>query len=354
MLLHFYVISLGFAMNIKVLYPLGFLAITGGIAAQLMTPPVQSQQKGKDVQITLVSYAVTRSAYEKIIPKFVAKWQKEKGQKVTFKQSYGGSGSQTRAVIDGLDADVVQLALASDVDKIQKAGLINAGWQNEVPNNGIVTKSVIALVTRAGNPKKVKDWRDLGRPEVKTVTANPKTSGVARWNFLGLWGSVTQTGGSEAKAREFTTKVYNNVPVLPKDAREATDVFYKQGQGDVLLNYENEILLAKSKGENEPFIIPPVNISIDAPVAVVDKNTAKKGTTEVATAFAKFLFTPEAQEEFAKTGFRPVNSAVASKYASKFPKVPKLYTVSAFGGWGQVQDKFFKDGGIFDQVFKAK
>ena len=354
MSLHFYVISLGFAMNIKVLYPLGFLAIAGVVSSQLFPQPVQSQQKGKDVQITLVTYAVTRSAYEKIIPNFAAKWQKEKGQKVTFKQSYGGSGSQTRAVIDGLDADVVQLALASDVDKIQKAGLIKPGWEKEVPNNGIVTKSVVALVTRAGNPKKIKDWRDLARPEVKTVTANPKTSGVARWNFLGLWGSVTQTGGSEAKAREFTTKVYNNVPVLPKDAREATDVFYKQGQGDVLLNYENEILLAKSKGENEPYIIPPVNISIDAPVAVVDKNTAKKGTTEVATAFVKYLFTPEAQEEFAKTGFRPVNSSVASKYASKFPKVPKLYTIAAFGGWGQVQDKFFKDGGIFDQVFKAK
>lgn len=354
MLLRLSVISTNVVMNIKVFYPLGLLAIAGGIATQLLVPPVQSQQKGKDVQITLVTYAVTRSAYEKIIPKFAAKWQKEKGQKVTFKQSYGGSGSQTRAVIDGLDADVVQLALASDVDKIQKAGLIQPGWEKEVPNNGIVTKSVIALVTRPGNPKKIKDWRDLARPEVKTVTANPKTSGVARWNFLGLWGSVTQTGGSEAKAREFTTKVYNNVPVLPKDAREATDVFYKQGQGDVLLNYENEILLAKSKGETEPYIIPPVNISIDAPVAVVDKNAAKKGTTEVATAFVKYLFTPEAQEEFAKTGFRPVNSAVAGKYASKFPKVPKLYTVAAFGGWGQVQDKFFKDGGIFDQVFKAK
>ena len=341
-------------MNTKLLYPLGFLMIAGLMAEQILSQPALSQQKAKNVEITLVSYAVTRGAYEKIIPKFVAKWQKEKGQKVTFKQSYGGSGSQTRAVIDGLAADVVQLALESDVDKIQKAGLIQSGWQKEAPNNSIVTKSVIALVTRAGNPKKIKGWSDLARPEVKTITANPKTSGVARWNFLGLWGSVTQTGGNDAKAREFTTKVYNNVPVLPKDAREASDVFYKQNQGDVLLNYENEILLAKSRGETEPYIIPPVNISIDAPVAVVDKNANKKGTQEVATAFVKYLFTPESQEEFAKVGFRPVNGAVASKYASKFPKVPKLYTVSAFGGWGVVQDKFFKDGGIFDQVFKAK
>jgi sulfate transport system substrate-binding protein len=300
-----------------------------------------------------VSYAVTRAAYDKIIPKFVAKWQKEKNQTVTFKQSYGGSGSQTRAVLDGLEADVVQLALASDVDKIQKGGLINAGWQKEVPNNGIVTKSVVALVTRPGNPKKVKDWRDLARPEIKTITANPKTSGVARWNFLGLWGSVTQTGGSEAKAREFTTKVYNNVPVLPKDARESTDVFYKQGQGDVLLNYENEVLLGKQKGENLPYILPPVNISIDAPVAVVDKNVDKHGTREVATAFVKYLFTPEAQTEFAKTGFRPVNPTVAKQFAKTYPTIPKLFTISTFGGWETAQKKFFSGGGIFDQVFKA-
>ena len=353
-MLRFYTFLGCFVMNIRFVYPLGFLAIAGVVGGQILSQPALSQQKAKNAEITLVSYAVTRSAYEKIIPKFAAKWQKEKGQTVTFKQSYGGSGSQTRAVIDGLEADVVQLALESDVDKIQKAGLIRSGWQKETPNNGIITKSVIALVTRPGNPKKIKGWSDLARSDVKTITANPKTSGVARWNFLGLWGSVTQTGGNEAKARQFTIKVFNNVPVLPKDARESSDVFYKQGQGDVLLNYENEILLAKSKGETEPYIIPPVNISIDAPVAVVDKNADKHGTQEVATAFVKYLFTPEAQEEFAKVGFRPVNNAIANKYASKFPKVPKLYTVAAFGGWTSVQDKFFKDGGIFDQVFQAK
>jgi sulfate transport system substrate-binding protein len=341
-------------MKAKLLTSASLLAIAGVTVSQLIPSVALAQQKGKNLELTLVSYAVTRSAYEKIIPKFVAKWKKDKGQTVTFKQSYAGSGTQTRAVIDGLDADVVQLALESDVNKIQQAGLIKPGWQKEAPNNGIVTKSVIALVTRPGNPQKIKGWSDLARADVKTVTANPKTSGVARWNFMGLWGSVTQSGGNEAKARAFTTKVYNNVPVLPKDAREASDVFYKQNQGDVLLNYENEILLAKAKGETEPYIIPPVNISIDAPVAVVDKNADKKGTQAVATAFVKYLYTPEAQEEFAKVGFRPVNGTVASKYASKFPKVPKLYTIATFGGWSKVQDKFFKDGGIFDQVFKAK
>lgn len=341
-------------MSKKILYPLTGAAIAALIASSGLWQSVRSQQKPQSVEITLVTYAVTRSAYEKIIPQFTAHWQKTKGQTVIFKQSYGGSGSQTRAVIDGLEADVVQLALESDVSKIQQAGLIQPGWQKEVPNNGIVTKSVIALVTRPGNPKKIKNWQDLARADVKTVTANPKTSGVARWNFMGLWGSVTQTGGSEAKARDFTTRVYNNVPVLPKDAREASDTFYKQGQGDVLLNYENEILLAQSKGQKEPYLIPAVNISIDAPVAVVDKNVNKKGTQEVATAFVKYLYTPQAQAEFAKAGFRPVNKVTASKYAKKFPQVTKLYTIATFGGWDRVQNKFFKDGGIFDQVLKSK
>lgn len=211
----------------------------------------------------------------------------------------------------------------------------------------------MAIVTRPGNPKKVKGWTDLARKGVQTITANPKTSGGAKWNFLELWGSVTQKGGSEAKAKEFTTKVYNSVPVLPKDARESTDAFIKQGQGDVLLNYENEVLLAKSKGENFPYIIPPVNISIDALVAVVDKTVDKRGTRQVADAFVKYLFTPEVQTEYAKVGFRLVNGAVAGKFSSKFPKVPNLFTVGTFGGWSAIDQKFFKDGGLFEQVFKA-
>lgn len=341
-------------MNKSSLYGVGSLALAGIISSSLIPSMAIAQQKPKNVELTLASYAVTRSAYEKIIPKFAAKWKKEKGQTVTFKQSYGGSGSQTRAIIDGLEADVAALALEADIAKLQEVGLIKPGWQKEAPNNGIVTKSVVVIVTRAGNPKKVKGWSDLARTDVKTITANPKTSGGARWNFLALWGSITQAGGNEAKARQFTTKVYNSVPVLPKDARESTDVFYKQNQGDVLLNYENEILLAKSKGENEPYIIPPTNISIDGPVAVVDKVANKRGTQEVATAFVKFLYTPEAQEEFAKVGFRPVNANVAKKYASKFPAIPKLFTIATFGGWPAAQKKFFNDGGIFDQVLKAK
>lgn len=313
--------------------------------------PGASPASEGSVNLTLVSYAVTQAAYEQIIPKFATKWRAEHNQEVVFDQSYGGSGSQTRAVIDGLEADIVALALALDTQKIEKAGLIETGWEKEAPNNSIVHKSVAALVTREGNPKGIEGWTDLTKDDVQVITANPKTSGGARWNFMALWGAVTQTGGDTAKALDYTTQVFENVPVLPKDAREATDVFFKQGQGDVLINYENEVLLAKQKGEELPYVVPTdVNISIDNPVAVVDANVEKHGTREVAEAFVEFLFTPEAQEEFAKVGFRPVDPSVAEKYADQFPKVTKLFTVQDMGGWDKVQKDFFDDGAEFDKI----
>ena len=310
----------------------------------------------KDVELTLVSFAVTKAVHEAIIPKFVEQWKKDHNQNVIFKQSYGGSGSQTRAVIDGLEADVVHLALALDTQKIEKAGLIQPGWEKEVPNNGIVSKSVAALVTREGNPKGIKTWADLGTNGVKLITADPKTSGIARWNFLALWNSVIKTGGDEAKATDFVTKVYTNVPLLTKDAREASDAFFKQGQGDALINYENEIILAQQKGEKVNYVVPDVNISIDNPIAVVDKNVDKHGTREVAEGFVKYLYSPEAQQEFAKLGFRPVDeTAPATKeLAGKYPKVKTLGTVSDYGGWDTVQKKFFADGGLFDKIQAQK
>ncbi|HEY9598410.1 MAG TPA: sulfate ABC transporter substrate-binding protein [Cyanophyceae cyanobacterium] len=307
-----------------------------------------------DVQLTLVSFAVTKAAHDQIIPKFVEQWKKEHNQNVTFQQSYGGSGTQTRAVIDGLEADVVHLALALDTKKIEKAGLIQPGWETEAPNDAIVSKSVAAIVTREGNPKGIKTWSDLAKPDVKVITANPKTSGGARWNFLALWGSVTKTGGDEAKALDFTSKVIKNAPVLPKDAREATDVFFKQGQGDALINYENEMILAKQQGEKLPYVVPDVNISIDNPVAIVDKNVDKHGTREVAEAFVKFLYTPEAQREFAKAGFRPVDPTVEKEVESQFPKIKTLFTVKDLGGWGEIQKKFFDDGAVFDKIQGSK
>ncbi|MFB2881360.1 sulfate ABC transporter substrate-binding protein [Floridanema aerugineum] len=306
--------------------------------------------KTKDAQITLVSYAVTRAAYEKIIPQFTAKWKQERNQNVTFTQSYGGSGSQSRAVIDGLEADVVALALELDTQKIEQAGLIQPGWQKEAPNNAILTKSVAALVTREGNPKGIKTWSDLAKDGVQVITANPKTSGGARWNFLALWGAVAETGGDDAKALDFTSKVFKNVPVLPRDAREASDVFFKQGQADALINYENEVILAGLNGQKLPYVVPDVNISIDNPIAVVDKNVDKHGTREVAEAFVQFLYTPEAQREFAKVGFRPVNSTVAKEFTKQYATVKNLFTVQDLGGWGEVQKKFFDDGAIFDKI----
>ena len=322
---------------------------TGGSPAAQTKPAGEPK---KDVELTLVSFAVTKQAHEAIIPKFVEKWQKEQNQKVTFKQSYGGSGSQTRAVIDGLEADIVHLALAADTSKIEKAGLIDKGWEKEYPNDGIVSKSIPVLVTRDGNPKNIKDWSDLEKDGISLITADPKTSGVARWNFLALWNAAVKKGGSDEKALEALTKVYTNVPILTKDAREATDAFFKQGQGDALINYENEIILASQKGQKVNYVIPDVNFSIDNPIAVVDKNAAKHGTKEVAEAFVKFLYSPEAQTEFAKVGFRPVDETVAKEkqFAELYPKVKDLSTVKDLGGWDAINKKFFADGAAFDQI----
>ncbi|BAZ79889.1 sulfate ABC transporter substrate-binding protein [Sphaerospermopsis kisseleviana CS-549] len=312
-------------------------------------------QQSKKVEITLVTYAVTKAAYSKIIPQFVAKWKREKGQDVVIRESYGGSGSQTRAVIDGLPADVVALALGLDTKKIEQAGLINRGWEKEAPNNSIITRSVVALETRPGNPKGIKTWNDLTKPGVKIVTANPKTSGGARWNFLALWGAITQNGGNENQAFNFVQQVFRNVVVLPKDARESSDAFFKKNQGDVLINYENEVILAAQQGKTDTsYVVPSTNISIEGPVAVVDKNVDKRGTREVSEAFVKFLFTPEAQREFAKVGFRPVNPTVTKEVQNKFPRISKLYTVGSLGGWDAVQKKFFDDGAIFDKIQSRK
>ena len=306
-------------------------------------------------QLLLVSYAVTKGAYDRILPLFVADWKARSGETVTVRTSFGGSGSQTRAIIDGLDADVVTLALAGDVLKLEKAGLVDPGWQKELPGDSIITNSVVAFLPREGNPKSIRTWSDLARPGIRVITANPKTSGGARWNFLGLWGSVTQTGGTEQQARSYVTSVYRNVDNLPKDAREATDAFLKRGQGDVLLNYENEAILATKKGElKTPFVVPEVNIRIEGPVAVVDKNVDRKGNRRVAEALAAYLQGPVAQQIFAEEGFRPVEAGVWAKVKDRFAPVKTLFDASAFGGWAAIDKTFFgKDGGVWDELFAA-
>jgi len=322
----------------------------GGCSSARSQADDAAQSDESSAKLTLVSYAVTQSAYEKIIPQFTEEWKAKTGQDVIIEQSYGGSGSQTRSVIDGLEADVVALALALDTKKIEEAGLIQPGWEQELPNESIAHKSVVALVKRDDGVK-VSQWSDLANEGVEPITANPKTSGGARWNYLALWGSVSQAGGTEQQAETFTEKVFKNVPVLPKDARESSDVFYQQGQGNVLINYENEVLLAKQKGESTPYIVPTdYNISIDSPVTLVDANVDKHGTREVAQAFAEYLFTPEAQKEFAQAGFRPIDPTVEKEFASQYPEIKKLYTVKDLGGWDKIQAKFFDDGTVFDKM----
>jgi sulfate transport system substrate-binding protein len=322
------------------------ICLTGTIAA---CAPGSANQS---VELTLVSFAVTRDAYKAIIPKFAAQWKQEHGQTVTIAQSYGGSGAQARGVIDGLPADVVHLALGLDVDRIAKAGLIQPNWQQEFPNDSIVSRSVAALVTRAGNPKHINTWDDLTKAGVRVVTADPKTSGVARWNFLAFWNAAIQMGKDQAGATAFVGRIYQNAPVLTRDAREATDAFFQQGQGDALINYENEILLAQTRGESLAYTIPKVNIAIDNPIAIVDQNVVAHGNRAVVEAFVQYLFTPAAQAEFAKAGFRPIDPAIAKtkELAARFPPVEQLGTVADYGGWSAVQQKFFEDGALFDQI----
>ncbi|MEH2425249.1 MAG: sulfate ABC transporter substrate-binding protein [Nostoc sp.] len=313
-----------------------------------------SSASKNDVKLKIVSFSVTKAAHDQIIPKFVQKWKQEHNQNVTFEQSYGGSGAQAAAVIAGLqEADIVHLALPLDISKIALAGLIKSGWETKAPRNGIVSKSVAAIVTREGNPKGINTWADLTKDGVKVIAANPKTSGIAIWEFLAFWGSVSLTGGDEATALDYVTKVYKNTPILTKDAREASNLFFQQNQGDVLINYENEVILAGKNGTQLPYVVPQVNISIDNPVAVVDKNVDKHGTREVAQAFVDFLYSTEAQREFAKLQYRPVNPTVTQEVASQYQPIKILFTSQDLGGWDIIQKKFFGDGAIFDKIKAA-
>lgn len=332
------------------LFAAGSLVLLAGCGGPSATP--QAGSSGERQRLLLVSYAVTKGAYDRILPRFVEQWKQKTGQELEIKTSYGGSGTQTRAVIDGLDADVVTLALSADVLKLEESGLIQPGWEQELPNSSIITNSAVAFLTRAGNPKQISSWKDLVKPGVTVVTANPKTSGGARWNFLGLWGSITQAGGTPQQAEAYVTSVYKNVDNLPKDAREASDVFLKRDQGDVLLNYENEAILATRTGDlKDPFVVPELNIRIEGPVAVVDKNVDRKGTRKAAEALAAYLFSDEAQEIFAEEGFRPTSPTVWARVKDRFAPVKTFFSVKDFGGWSQVNKQFFGDGGIWDRLF---
>ncbi len=308
-----------------------------------------------DLALLNVSYDPTRELYQDINQAFAKQWKQKAGDNVKIKQSHGGSGKQARTVIDGLDADIVTLGLAYDIDEIAERGLIAKGWQKRLPNNSTPYSSTIVFLVRKGNPKGIKDWSDLVKPGIAAITPNPKTSGGARWNYLAAWGyALKQPGGNEAKAKEFVSKLYKNVPVLDSGARGATTTFVERGIGDVLITWENEALLAiKELGPNKVEVVAPsLSILAEPPVAVVDKVVEKHGTRKLADAYLQYLYTDEGQEIIAKHYYRPTVEKEAKKYAAQFPKVTLFTIDELFGGWTKVQKTHFADGGTFDQIYQ--
>jgi sulfate/thiosulfate transport system substrate-binding protein len=335
---------------------LAFSLLLVGAAAAPLAGQTARNASQKPVTLLNVSYDPTRELYEDFNQQFAAYWKGKTGQDVTVRQSHGGSGKQARSVIDGLEADVVTLALAYDIDQVAEKGrTLPATWQTRLPNNSSPYTSTIVLLVRKGNPKGIKDWGDLTKPGVSVITPNPKTSGGARWNYLAAWAwALRRPGGNEATAKEFVTKLYQNVPVLDAGARGSTTTFVERGIGDVLLAWENEALLAiKELGPGKfEIVAPSVSILAEPPVAVVDKVAGKHGTREVAQAYLDYLYTPTGQEIAAKHFYRPRLAAVAAKYQSQFPKLTLITIDDVFGGWKKAQATHFADGAIFDQIYQ--
>ncbi len=316
----------------------------------LSAAPVQA----KTVELLNVSYDPTRELYEEYNQAFSDYWQKKTGDVVSVKQSHGGSGKQARSVIDGLKADVVTLALSLDIDAIaSNAQTLPANWATRLPNNSAPYTSTIVLLVRKGNPKGIKDWGDLIKPDVSVITPNPKTGGGARWNYLAAWAwALKQPGGNEATAQAFVQKLYKNVPVMDSGARGSATTFVQRGLGDVLLSWENEAFLAiKEFGADKlEIVIPSVSILAEPSVAVVDKTAAAKGNTEVANAYLQYLYSNVGQDIIGKNFYRPRDAKALAKYGNIFVKVPTLVTIADFGGWPAAQAKHFADGGIFDRI----
>ena len=303
-----------------------------------------------------VSYDPTRELYAEFNSAFIKHWKAKTGKDVQIKQSHGGSGKQARSVIDGLDADVVTLALAGDVDALYKNGQwIAQDWQKRLPHNSAPYNSTIVLVVREGNPKGIKDWDDLVKPGISVITPNPKTSGGARWNYLAAWEFAKRKFGSDAKAKEFVAKLYGNVPVLDTGARGSTITFAQRNQGDVLIAWENEAyLLDKEFNSKFDVVAPPLSILAEPPVTIVDKNVDKKGTRALAQAYLEYLYTEEGQDIAGKNFYRPISPKAEAKYAKQFPKI-NLFTIDqAFGGWAKADKEHFADGGSFDQIYLKK
>jgi len=316
---------------------------------------VTKKSEKKSVNLLNVSYDPTRELYAEYNVAFAKYWEKKTGQKVNIKQSHGGSGAQARSVIDGLEADVVTLALEYDVSAVENKGLIAKGWQKRLANNSAPYKSTIVFLVRKGNPKNIKDWDDLIRSDVKSITPNPKTSGGARWNYLAAWGyALKHNGNSQDKAKDFVKKLFQNVPVLDTGARGSTNTFIEKGIGDVLIAWENEAYLAKKEyGDKFEIVTPSLSILAEPTVAVVTKNVNKHDTRQVATAYLDYLYTEEGQRIAAKNFYRPINAKVAQEFAKNFPAL-NLITIDDFGGWDKAQAEHFADKGTFDQIYLKK
>lgn len=342
---------------------LGLTACGGGSSAPAASnaspagnPDNKSAAAAKPVELLNVSYDPTRELYQDFNKSFASYWKNKTGQTVTFKQSHGGSGKQGRSVIDGLEADVVTLALAYDIDAIQEAGLIQKDWQKKLASNSSPYTSTIVFLVKKGNPKGIKDWDDLIKPGVQVITPNPKTSGGARWNYVAAWGYAYQKyNKDEAKAREFVQQLFKNVPVLDSGARDSTTTFVQRGIGDVLIAWENEAYLSINEFGKDKYeiVTPSISVLAEPPVAVVDKVADKKGTREVAQAYLEYLYTEEGQTIAAKNYYRPRLESVAKKFESQFSKI-NLFTIDdePFGGWTKTQKTHFSDGGVFDQIYK--
>nr|WP_263326493.1 sulfate ABC transporter substrate-binding protein [Neobacillus sp. Marseille-Q6967] len=331
------------------------LLLLAACSNQETTTSGTNVQEKKVIQLLNVSYDPTREFYEEFNKSFAAYWEKEKGQKVTINQSHGGSGKQSRSVIDGLEADIVTLALAYDIDAIAESGKLPLDWQERLEFNSSPYTSTIVFLVRKGNPKGIEDWDDLVKEGVSVITPNPKTSGGARWNYLAAWGyALQQNNNDEEKAKEFVSKLFKNVPVLDSGARGSTTTFVERGIGDVLIAWENEAFLALNELGKDEFeiVVPSVSILAEPPVTVVDETADKHGTTEIAKAYLDYLYTVEGQEIAAKNYYRPRSEKVAEKYADQFPDI-ELFTIDeVFGGWKKAQKTHFDDGGVFDEIYK--
>ena len=333
---------------LKTLLATALLTVSGIATAQAQAPA--------PVSLLNVSYDPTRELYVEFNAAFAKHWKAQTGQEVTIKQSHGGSGKQARSVIDGIDADVVTLALAGDVDALYKNGaLIPQDWQKRLPHNSAPYTSTIVLVVRQGNPKGIKDWDDLVKPGISVITPNPKTSGGARWNYLAAWEFAKRKYGSDAKAKEFVTALYKNVPVLDTGARGSSVTFAQRNQGDVFISWENEAhLLEKEFGNKVDIVYPSLSISAEPPVAVVDKNVERKGTRKVAEAYLNYLYSEEGQDIAGKNFYRPISAKAQAKYVKQLPKIPLFTLHQAFAGWAKADKDHFADGASFDQIYLKK